>query len=52
MIHETMEAFQDIDGRRMPTRGQAVWHPPDGEFAYADFTLLPQTVRFNVRPGE
>jgi hypothetical protein len=47
-----MEAFQDIDGRRLPSRGQAVWHPPDGELAYADFTLLPQTVRFNVRPGE
>ena len=47
-----MEAFQALDGRRLPKRGQAVWHPPDGEFAYADFTLLPETVRFNVRPGE
>jgi hypothetical protein len=36
----------------MPTRGKAVWHPPDGEIAYADFSLDPATVAFNVAPGE
>jgi hypothetical protein len=47
-----MEGFQEVDGRRLPTRGQAVWHPPEGEFAYADFTLEPGSVAFNVAPGE
>jgi hypothetical protein len=47
-----MEGFQDIDGRRLPTRGQAVWHLPEGELAYADFALQPASVAFNVVPGE
>ena len=46
-----MEGFQEIDGRRLPTRGQAVWHPPEGELAYADFALEPTSVAFNVVPG-
>jgi hypothetical protein len=45
------DGFQDVGGRRMPTRGRAVWHPPEGEFAYADFTLDPATAAFNVAPG-
>jgi len=47
-----MEGFQEVGGRRLPTRGQAVWHPPEGELAYADFTLDPTSVGFNVAPGE
>ena len=47
-----MDGFQDISDRRLPTRGKAVWYPPEGEFAYADFTLDPATAAFNVAPGE
>lgn len=47
-----MDGFQDISDRRLPTRGKAVWHPPEGELAYADFTLDPATAAFNVAPGE
>ncbi len=47
-----MAGFREIDGRRLPTRGQAVWHLPEGELAYADFALQPESVGFNVAPGE
>jgi hypothetical protein len=47
-----MEGFQEIGGRMLPTRGQAVWHLPEGELAYADFTLQPGSVAFNVAPGD
>jgi len=47
-----IEGWQEIDGRSLPTRGRAVWHMPEGEFAYADFTLVPGALAFNVRPGE
>lgn len=47
-----IEGWQEIDGRSLPTRGRAVWHMPEGEFPYADFTLVPATLAFNVRPGE
>ncbi|MCU9953517.1 hypothetical protein OEJ37_09110 [Burkholderia sp. BKH01] len=40
-----------VDGRRLPTAAQAVWHLPDGPFAYADFRLVPGTLAFNVPPG-
>jgi len=43
--------WQEIAGRRLFGRGQAVWHLDEGEFAYADFTPLPATLAFNVRPG-
>jgi hypothetical protein len=46
-----VDGFQDVGGRRLPTRGRAVWHPPEGEFSYADFTVDPETVAFNVAPG-
>ena len=46
-----VDGFQDVGDRRLPTRGQAVWHPPEGELAYADFTVDPATVAFNVAPG-
>ena len=46
-----VDGYQDVGDRRLPTRGQAVWHPPEGELVYADFTLDPATVAFNVVPG-
>lgn len=46
-----LDGCQQVGERLLPTRGQAIWHPPDGELAYADFTLDPATVAFNVPPG-
>jgi hypothetical protein len=47
-----MEGFQEIDGRRLPTRGKAIWHMPgEQELAYVDYTLDPTTLAFNVAPG-
>ena len=46
-----VSAWTMIDGRPLPSRAQAVWHLPRGEFPYADFRLLPETVAFNVAPG-
>jgi hypothetical protein len=47
-----MEGFQDVGGRKVPTRGRAVWHLPQGELCYADFALVPATLAFNLPPGE
>jgi hypothetical protein len=44
--------FQPFDGRQIPTRGQAVWHPPQGAFAYVEFEFDPRRLAFNVPPGE
>jgi hypothetical protein len=47
-----MKGFRSVDGRQVPTRGQAVWHLPDGELTYADFELVPGSLAFNVPAGE
>ena len=43
--------WEVVDGRPLPTRGQAVWHFPQGPFHYADFRPVPGTLAFNVPPG-
>src|SRR5579864_1424920 len=40
------------DGRPMPAAAAAVWHPPEGDFPYAEFRLEPGSVAFNVPPGQ
>jgi hypothetical protein len=47
-----IDGWQEVGGRRLWTRGRAVWHMPEGEFAYADFTPVPGSLALNVRPGE
>jgi hypothetical protein len=47
-----IDGFTDVGDRRLPTRGKAVWHPPEGDLAYADFTFDPATLAFNIAPGE
>jgi hypothetical protein len=42
--------FQDVNGRKLPRRAQAVWQLPDGPFAYADFRVDPTQIAFNVPP--
>ncbi len=46
-----VDGFQDVGDRRLPTRARAVWHRPEGELTYADFTLDPASVAFNIAPG-
>ena len=46
-----MEQLELVDGQRRPTSRKAVWHLPQGPFAYADFRLIPGSLVFNVPPG-
>jgi hypothetical protein len=46
-----VSSFQDVSGRKLPRRAQAVWQLPDGPFAYADFIVDPSQVSFNVPPS-
>ena len=43
--------WEAVDGLPLPTSAQAVWHLPQGPFAYAAFRLIPGSLAFNVRPG-
>ncbi len=47
-----IEGWQELDGRRLPTRARAVWHLPDGPFPYAAFSIVPGSAAFNVQPGK
>jgi hypothetical protein len=40
--------YRVIDGRRQPTRGDAVYAYPDGPFAYGEFRL--RSIEYDV-PG-
>ncbi len=31
--------YKDFNGRKIPAYGEAIWHTPEGEFAYARFDL-------------
>jgi hypothetical protein len=44
--------WQMIDGRRLPTRGEATFHLPREPFTYADFRLVPGSLAFNLPPGQ
>lgn len=34
-----MRDHRTVDGRRVPMRGEAIWHPPEGPFVYGRFVL-------------
>ena len=36
--------YKDIDGRKIPTHGEAVWHTPEGKFTYANFNIKKKGV--------
>ena len=38
--------YKNINGRNVPTYGEAIWHYPDGEFVYGKFKL--QTIQYNL----
>ncbi len=42
--------WQEVDGRKLPTHAEAVWQLPTGPFSYADFSVDPSLVTFNVAP--
>jgi hypothetical protein len=45
--------WQAVEGRMLPTRGKAIWHPEGKpELAYAEFAFDPEALAFNVAPGE
>ena len=31
--------YTDINGRKVPVYGEAIWHLPEGEYCYAKFNL-------------
>ncbi len=47
----TIHGWQEARGRRLPTGGRALWHLPDGDFPYAELTVQPGDMEFNVPPG-
>lgn len=46
-----VSGWQDVNGRMLPTRAQAVWQLGGGPFPYADFSVDPAQIAFNVPPG-
>jgi hypothetical protein len=45
-----VSGWQVVGRRHLPTRAQAVWRLPNGPFAYADFSMDPDRIAFNVAP--
>lgn len=39
--------YQDFEGRRIPTRGEAVYHYPEGDFIYGAFSI--RSITFNLK---
>jgi hypothetical protein len=39
--------YKEINGRKIPTYGEAIWHYPKGNFTYGKFTL--KDIRYNVK---
>jgi hypothetical protein len=39
--------YQDFEGRRIPTHGEAVYHYPKGDFTYGAFSI--RSIAFNVK---
>ena len=46
-----IEGWTEAEGRPVPTAGQAVWHFPGGDFAYARMGVVLETLGYNVPPG-
>jgi hypothetical protein len=45
-----VEGWRDVDGRMLPSRGRAVWHFADGEYAYAEIAFEAGDVVFGASP--
>jgi len=38
--------YTEIDGRKIPAYGKTIWHYPEGDFTYGEFTL--KSIQYNV----
>jgi hypothetical protein len=47
-----IDGWQLAGGRPIPTSGRAIWHLPQGEFAYVGMRFAASEVAFNVAPGQ
>lgn len=47
-----VEGWDESGEQPVPTGGTAIWHLPDGPFAYAELHPLPGSVAYNVPPGD
>jgi len=47
----TIRAWTSVDGRPVLGSGQAIWQLAKGTFVYADMSLVPGSLAFNVPPG-
>jgi len=43
--------FDAVGGRPVAVRGRAIWHLPEGDMPYAEFSLVRESLAFNVPPG-
>jgi hypothetical protein len=43
--------YREVDGHMLPVAGQAVWHLPQGDFAYAKVIFDPGSVQYNRAPA-
>ena len=46
-----VQGWREVDGRRLPSSGSAIWHLPDGPLTYAEFTFGPGDISYNVAPA-
>jgi hypothetical protein len=47
-----VEGWQEVGGRMVPITGRATWFPDDAPpLTYAEFTLKPESVAFNLAPA-
>lgn len=46
-----VEGYREVGGRMLPSRGQAIWHFPEGPLPYAELRFEPGALAFNVAPG-
>jgi hypothetical protein len=46
-----VSGYREVEGRMLPTHGRAIWHFPEGDLPYAEFTFRPGDLAFNVAPG-
>jgi hypothetical protein len=41
-----VDDYKELDGRRIPTYGETIWHYPEGDFKYGTFRLM--SITYNV----
>jgi len=46
-----IDGWQFVGGRPIPTSGRAIWHLPQGDFAYVSMRFAPDDIAFNIAPG-